>query len=449
MKVKFQYKQKVFESIKEVHLAGSFNNWNPDAIPMKYNKKTCLWEKTLELSGGNYPYKFIINREDWIHDNEGENFIQNDIGSLDSIKFVNPKNRYHGRFSPLHPAIDDKITIYSAKKAELLWNINEGLNLNGEFNTIRNRCSMEKEGKKNLYKCTIGPFNSKHLPEVIVYGFLYKKNKFDNNNGRDYWLPIDLKLGGEIKDLSLKSKALGGKSAFRIYLPSGYNESCKQYPLLLLVHGYGGTYKSDWTQQDIIKKMADLHGLILVWPDGNVKMGKEFIPSWYINSPAVKKAQMEDYIIKEIIPYMENNFKVKKERKSHGIAGISMGGFGSFYLAAKYNEYFSAAASLSAMHNLHNAKDIYALKKLVGRGNWRGKCYNSLKLVKKSKDCAYYFIIGNKEICACDDNLSLKKIMEEKDIPHMFRIYPGDHSNDFWRKYVQEMMEYLVENIKR
>ena len=447
MKVKFEFRGNNNDNIKNVHLAGSFNRWEAGKTPLSYDKQSRSWKKSLDLERGNYPYKYIINNEEWIHDPDGERFIQNDIGSLDSIKLVKPKNKFHGRFHPVHPTINDKITIYSTRKAELVWNINESLNLGGKFKNIHNREKMEKVGKRSLYKSTIGPFSSNHLPEVIVYGFLYNKNKFDNHRGKDYWIPLDLKLRGKTMDLKIKSNALQDESYLRVYIPEGYDdESNKEYPLLILLHGYGGTYKSDWTQQNIIKKMADLQGLILVWPDGNVRIEKEMIPCWYINSPKEDNAQMEDYIIKETIPYMERKFKVKKERKAHSIAGISMGGFGSFYLATKYNEYFSSAASLSAIHNIHPAKKIYALKKLVGWGNWSKKCYNTLKLIKKSKGCAYYFIIGNKEMGAYGDNYKLKKIMEDKNIPHKFRVYPGDHTNNFWRKYIQEMMEYLVEN---
>jgi len=184
--------------------------------------------------------------------------------------------------------------------------------------------------------------------------------------------------------------------------------------------------------------------MVLLWPDGNVRIQGGMIPGWYINSPRIKEAQTEDYIIKELIPFMQKKFRIKKEKKTCGIAGISMGGYGSFYLAAKYNEYFRVAASLSALYNLHKYKQIDAVKELVGWGNWSGRCFNTEKLIKKSKNCDYYFIIGDREMGAIEGNLKLKEIMEKRKIPHEFHIYPGDHTNNFWRRHIQEMMEYIA-----
>jgi S-formylglutathione hydrolase FrmB len=439
LKINFKYKSED-ENIKKVHLVGSFNNWNKSDIPMKYNLKNKSWETFLNLSPGDYLYKFLLNGEDWIHDPYGERFVQNDVGTLDSIKLVKPKSLYHGRFEPVAPSINDIITFYSPRKASLLWSIN-GFNRYIMLKT--NMCPMEKIEGKRLYKCSLGPFNKGELPDVICYNYMYPDGSLDDNNGRGYWLPIDLKIGGNTFDFRLKSKSLGYSTPFRLYLPAGYFENNdRKFPLMLLIHGYGGTCKSDWTQQNIIRKMADKFGIILVWPDGNFIIDKGIIPSWYINSPKIKNARMEDYIIKELIPFIEKKFRVKKDKASRAIGGISMGGFGAFYLASRYNDYFGVACSMSAIYNLHQYKDIDALKYLVGRGSWSKSCFDVLKLARKSRDCAYYFIVGRDEEGAFHDNLKLNDILECKKISHEFHIYPGNHTNNFWRLHIQEMMEF-------
>ena len=439
MKVKFQYHNDGNSSVKQVHLVGSFNNWNKDSHPMKYNKKKSQWELSLDLPQGNYGYKFLLNGEDWIHDVEGERFIQNDVGTLDSIKSVKMSRKDHGKFSPVHPCLDDAITIYSTKKATLLWRIN---GWNSFPQNFQYKSPMEKDGK--LYKATVGPFDKNLIPDVITYGFRFENGRFDNNEEKSYWIPVDLRLKGQTYDLTLESKALKREVPFRIYLPAGYFETDKKYPLMLLLHGYGGTCKSDWTQQNIIRKIADLYGIVLLWPDGNLVLDGRMVPAWYINSPRHKDMQMEDYIIKELIPYVESHYRVRNNKEGRGIAGISMGGFGSFYLATKYNNYFRVACSMSAIYNIHMFKTMGDIKNLVGRGNWKGRNFNVNKLIEKSKETDYYFIIGTEEGGAIEENIKLKLIMDRKKINHYFQIYPGNHTNNFWRMHIQEMMEYAA-----
>ena len=69
----------------EVLLAGDFNNWEPE--PMKYNKKHALFSKSKELASGKYEYKFIVNGA-WVLDEQNENFVNNDQGSLNSVLIV-------------------------------------------------------------------------------------------------------------------------------------------------------------------------------------------------------------------------------------------------------------------------------------------------------------------------------------------------------------------------
>jgi len=146
---------------------------------------------------------------------------------------------------------------------------------------------------------------------------------------------------------------------------------------------------------------------------------------------------------------VEAHYRVRNDKGGRGIAGISMGGFGSFYLATKYNDYFRVACSMSAIYNIHMFKTMHDIKNLVGRGNWTGRIFNVNKLIEKSKGTDYYFIIGTEEGGAIEENIKLKLIMDKKKINHYFQIYPGNHTNNFWRMHIQEMMEYAAARLGR
>src|SRR5580658_5252900 len=56
----------------------------------------------------------------------------------------------------------------------------------------------------------------------------------------------------------------------------------------------------------------------------------------------------EDFFIKEFIPAIENSYRIRAVKRYRGIAGLSMGGYGSMIYGLKYPEWFAAVAALSA-----------------------------------------------------------------------------------------------------
>ena len=67
-----------------VELAGTFNDWTPDKNPMIFSRKNGTYSCTLEIAPGVHEYKFIIDGE-WLIDEDNPNFASNDFGTLNSI----------------------------------------------------------------------------------------------------------------------------------------------------------------------------------------------------------------------------------------------------------------------------------------------------------------------------------------------------------------------------
>ena len=124
-----------------------------------------------------------------------------------------------------------------------------------------------------------------------------------------------------------------------IITPSSYN-SKSNFPVVYLLHGYSGNY-SDWvTNVPAIKQYADQDSIIIVCPDGNYS-------SWYFDAPMDSTMRYETFVSKELITYVDAHYKTIKERSGRGIAGLSMGGHGAFYLAFKRQDVFGTAGSMS------------------------------------------------------------------------------------------------------
>jgi len=79
--------------------------------------------------------------------------------------------------------------------------------------------------------------------------------------------------------------------------------------------------------------------IIFVMLDADNRLGG----SWYLSSKTI--GDYETYITKDLVSYIDNNYRTIAHRNSRGIAGFSMGGYGSMHLALKYPEMFSVVAA--------------------------------------------------------------------------------------------------------
>ena len=175
----------------------------------------------------------------------------------------------------------------------------------------------------------------------------------------------------------------------RIYLPPGYYENKeKRYPVIYFLHGYAGNNES-WTVTalhdkdrgiplDIIPKRilkevdldrmptyeilddliinGELAPFILVQPDGSLHKphkdglkGLKGTPvtkgSFYVNSPYI--GNYMDYIIKDVINYIDENYRTIPDKQHRVLMGGSMGGFGALYVAIHHPEKFISVGALS------------------------------------------------------------------------------------------------------
>jgi enterochelin esterase-like enzyme len=131
----------------------------------------------------------------------------------------------------------------------------------------------------------------------------------------------------EIKSKALKNNALGDPEERKI-LVFHPDEIVPGSPLLIELAGLNGTPKLNNRFSQVLNKLYKknlLGNSIIINPDFSTK----FHVNQYTNSPAV--GNYEDFIIKEIIPFISEKFKTGKT----ALFGKSSGGFGSYELAAR------------------------------------------------------------------------------------------------------------------
>ena len=142
----------------------------------------------------------------------------------------------------------------------------------------------------------------------------------------------------------------GGEDPIRrlsIYLPPDYDKSNLHYPVVYLLHGYGGEDSS--TMADIgFKDLIDaailagrIKPFILVLPNSYTR----FKGSFYTNSPLT--GNWSDYIAKDVVGYMDRHFRTIRNRDSRGICGISMGGNGALKIAMLFPDIFGCVYAMT------------------------------------------------------------------------------------------------------
>ena len=164
-------------------------------------------------------------------------------------------------------------------------------------------------------------------------------------------------LTGKIELVTHRSQVLEGnplgdptERRFPVYLPPDYGANSGQYPVIYALAGFTGTGPnmtnySVW-DETLPEQIDDLIATekcppaIIVMPDCFTRFGG----SQYLNSPAM--GRYEDYLIDELVPFIDGAFNTRGDATSRAVMGKSSGGYGALTLAMKHPDIFAVCASI-------------------------------------------------------------------------------------------------------
>jgi enterochelin esterase-like enzyme len=176
-----------------------------------------------------------------------------------------------------------------------------------------------------------------------------------------------------INAFSLNNNKLGLDSLQKVavYLPPNYGSSNKSYPVVYYLPGFTssineflfGEYSGFELQKaaDSLIEHQLINEMIIVLVDGNTFLGGSF----YVNSSI--NGNWEDYIVQDVVQYIDKKYKTILSPNSRVIAGNSMGGFGALNIGMKHPEIFGMVYSLSP--GLFDANGILNSKFLTSYQN--------------------------------------------------------------------------------
>jgi enterochelin esterase-like enzyme len=281
-----------------------------------------------------------------------------------------------------------------------------------------------------------------------------------------FWLAIHTALLGQSKILEsqvMNSDLLKTEVKYSIYLPDGYDYSERHYPVVYLLNGYTGD-ETSWIESGGMQQIVDreieqgnIQKMVIVMPDGDDRLYMNRTDGTY---------PYEDMFMKELLPYIQNNYRVRKTKRYTGISGLSMGGAGALRLAFKYDQHFGACAAYSSAifteesvtSSDQESMDGYiskAMPDMVGtkgekRLNKSYREYDVLQWVKNKdpellKKVKIYFDCGDDDFLTLG-NAQLHKELVLRQIPHEYRVRDGAHTWPFWRESLPVGLKFISDS---
>lgn len=219
-----------------------------------------------------------------------------------------------------------------------------------------------------------------------------------------------------------------------VITPDTYKKSNAPFPVLYLLHGYGGDFANWIKRVSTIKDLADQHQIIIVCPDGA-------FGSWYFDSPVDSSFQFETYISTEVPAYIDASYKTIQNRSGRAIAGLSMGGHGALFLAFRHAETFGACGSMSGALDISLITKGYDMQKRLGDTIVNKKYYQDWSVVKVienyPKDSLAIIVdCGTEDFIYGMSKLAHEKMMKLK-IKHDYIERPGKHDWPYWRNAIR------------
>lgn len=137
------------------------------------------------------------------------------------------------------------------------------------------------------------------------------------------------------------------KRSLSVYLPPGYHDTNKSYPVIYYFHSLGGSNERMFAEGNKIQPLLDkaiasgiIEPFIMVVPN----YSSPTLGSWFENSEV--SGRWLDYTIKEVLPYVDTHFRTIKHRDSRGLAGEFIGGYGALKFAMLHPDFFSVVYAL-------------------------------------------------------------------------------------------------------
>jgi enterochelin esterase-like enzyme len=364
-----------------IYIAGNFQGWNPSATPLQRSGNTA--SITLSFTPGTtLEYKYTRGSWNSVEKAADGSEVPNRAATADSDRTVsdtvarwadvqnNPGPDVTMNVSVTLPATTQpEDTIYIAGNFQG-WNpsatplTRNGLQASGTITV--------SEGSTIEFKFTRGTWGS--VEQTAECGNISNRTAIATAGGMinatvAAWADrCTVVYDPRTEKISLNSQALGVTKEFYVYTPPEYSaKTGRRYPTLYLFRGH----EREWINKneddkrggrnviDVYEELlaaGTVGPMILVFPgisssDNSVSgMLTNFLAPELTNVEGVGTGRFEDYLLQELLPYVDQHYRTVPTRSGRGVDGFSLGGFMSTKIAAQHPELFSTAGAFDGLY---------------------------------------------------------------------------------------------------
>lgn len=239
-----------------------------------------------------------------------------------------------------------------------------------------------------------------------------------------------------VDTVSIYSNSLHKQVKFVIVQPK---QNKTAIPTVYLLHGYSGNYAGWVNLAPQLQDKADQLQINIVCPDG--------ANSWYYDSPIDSTIRYESYVIKDLVPYIDQHYPTIADKSKRAITGLSMGGHGGLYLSIRHSDIFGAGGSTSGGVDIRPFPNNWEIKKALGEYEKNQSLWDAntvMTLVEGLKNNQLKIIID----CGLDDfflkvNRSLHEKLQTLKIDHDYIERPGAHNAAYWKNSVDYQLLFF------
>ena len=239
--------------------------------------------------------------------------------------------------------------------------------------------------------------------------------------GSGFWEMKDV-THGDVRIVWYASSATKSTRRMHIYTPPGYDKSSESLPVLYLLHG-GGDNDNAWPT--VGKANFILDNLLA---EGKIKPMIVVMPDASISVPV-----FTDDIINNIIPYVQNKYRVKTGKDNRALAGLSMGGLHTLNTGLAHSDKFTYILPLSTGW-FSNNKEMWDEGERLLKENAE-KCNENVKL--------FWVAMGGKEDIAYQNCQNMMKLFDQHGLKYTYSDKPGGHTWFTWRDNLYEFSQMI------
>ena len=258
---------------------------------------------------------------------------------------------------------------------------------------------------------------------------------------------------------SIKSKILGAKVTFNVYLPTDFEKTDAKYPVVYLLHGLTDTYTA-WKEKggmqgitDEIIGCGEAVPMVVIMPNAG---GPDVNNTWngYFNMP---EWAYEDFFFNELMPYAEQKYRCIGDKEHRAVMGLSMGGGGSVVYCQRHPDKFSSCYAMSPWLNSDNGRvgpngektKLYYVQEAVREHSALAFMDNANDETKAQLKSLHWFLDCGDDDFLINDTFELYKKMRMAGLNAEFRVRNGGHTWEYWRAALRLSLPFASRNFAK